>query len=179
MPTLPALFAAFLPVLTDSLPDVSGFSLSDTAVGQILNAPQAYIETASDLIAAYGVDGAITAEQVDTSIAFAQAKARSAALIVVMSADLNLDGTLTAQEMGRTKAAVSATARVKLERAFAKADGDGDERVSAPELTAFGLAAAEKALSATDITMTKLIMAFDDNHDENVTVAEVKAGLGF
>ena len=179
MPTIPALFAALLPILADTLPDVTAFSLSDTAVGQIMDDPTHYLNDMTDLIAAYGADGAITAEQVDTSIALQQAKARSSAMALLIAGDLNCDDVLTGDELRRSKAAVSASARVKVQRAFGAADADGDGQVSGRELTAFGMSVANKAVSPTAITMTKLVMAFDDDTNGQVTLAEMRAGLAF
>lgn len=57
MLTLTAVLAAFLPMMADTLPDISAPSLSDAAVGQILNASQTYLGTAKNLIATDGLDG--------------------------------------------------------------------------------------------------------------------------
>jgi len=179
MPALPALIAVFLPVAADTLPQPAAFTIPETAVRQVMDDPQKYFDDMTDLIAAYGVDGAITAEQVDTSIAFEQAKARSYVMSVLADGDLNLDGVLTGDELRRTKAAISASARARLVRIFTQADADGDGKVSASEAAAFGLLAADKAVSATEIKTTKLVMAFDANDDGRVTVKEVRAGLSF
>ena len=179
MPAFPALIAVFLPIAADTRPDLAAFTIPETAVRQVMDDPQRYFEDMTDLIAAYGVDGAITAEQVDTSIAFEQAKARSYVMSVLAGGDLNCDGVLTSDELRRTKAAVSASARAKLQRCFVQADVDGDGKVSASELAAYGQLAADKAVSPTEIKTTKLVMAFDANDDGKVTVDEVRKGLSF
>ncbi len=179
MPALPTLIVVLLPALTTPTPDLAAFTIPETAVRQVMDDPQKYFEDMTDLIAAYGVDGAITAEQVDTRIAFEQAKARSYVLSVLADGDLNLDGVLTGDELRRTKAAISASARARLVRIFSQADADGDDNVSASESTAFGLQAADKAVTPTEIKTIKLVMAFDTNEDGKVTVNEVRAGLSF
>ncbi len=179
MPTLTALVTVILPLVAGPLPDIAAFTIPETAVRQVMDDPQRYFEDMTDLIAAYGVDGAITAEQVDTSIAFEQAKARSYVMSVLAGGDLNCDGVLTSDELRRTKAAVSASARARLQRSFVQADVDGDGQVAAPEMTAYGQLAADKAVSPTEIKTTKLVMAFDANDDGKVTVEEVRVGLSF
>jgi len=179
MPALAALLAALLPIATSTLPTPAAFTVPETAVRQVMDDPQKYFEDMTDLIAGYGADGAITAEQVDTSIAFEQAKARSYVMSVLAGGDLNCDGILTGEELRRTKEAISASARARLVRLFSQADTDGDGKVSANELTAFGLIAADKAVTPTEIKTTKLVMAFDANEDGKVTVEEVREGLSF
>ena len=179
MPILPALIAAFLPIAADTLPDRAAFTIPETAVRQVMDDPQKYFEDMTDLIAGYGADGAITAEQVDTSITFEQAKARSYVMSVLAGGDLNCDGILTGEELRRTKEAISASARARLVRLFSQADTDGDGKVSANELTAFGLIAADKAVTPTEIKTIKLVMAFDANEDGKVTVEEVRERLSF
>ena len=179
MPTLTALVTVILPLVAGPLPDMAAFTIPETAVRQVMDDPQKYYEDMTDLIAAYGVDGAITAEQVDTSIAFEQAKARSYVMSVLAGGDLNCDGVLTSDELRRTKAAVSASARARLQRSFVQADVDGDGKVSANELAAYGQLAADKAVAPTEIKTTKLVMAFDANDDGKVTVEEVRVGLSF
>ena len=179
MPVLPALIAAFLPIAADTLPDRAAFTIPETAVRQVMDDPQKYFEEMTDLIAGYGADGAITAEQVDTSIAFEQAKARSYVMSVLAGGDLNCDGVLTGDELRRTKAALGASARARLQRIFVQADADGDGKVSASEVMDFGLIAADKAVTPTEIKTTKLMMAFDANEDGKVTVEEVREGLSF
>jgi len=179
MPALPTLIVVLLPALTTPKPDLAAFTIPETAVRQVMDDPQKYFEDMTDLIAAYGVDGAITAEHADTSIAFEQAKARSYVLSVLADGDLNLDGVLTGDELRRTKAAISASARARLVRIFTQADADGDGKVSASEAAAFGLLAADKAVSPTEIKTTKLVMAFDTNEDGKVTIKEVREGLSF
>ena len=179
MPALPTLIVVLLPALITPKPDLAAFTIPETAVRQVMYDPQKYFEDMTDLIAVYGVDGAITAEQVETSIAFEQAKARSYVLSVLADGDLNLDGVLTGDELRRTKAAISASARARLVRIFSQADADGDGKVSASESTAFGLQAADKAVTLTEIKTIKLVMAFDINEDGKVTVNEVREGLSF
>ena len=179
MPALPTLIAALLPAFTIPTADLVAFTIPETAVRQVMDDPQKYFEDMTDLIAAYGLDGAITAEQVDTSIALEQAKSRSYVMSVLADGDLNLDGVLTGDELRRTKAAISASARARLVRIFSQADADGDGKVSASEAAAFGLLAADKAVTLTEIKTIKLVMAFDTNEDGKVTVNEVREGLSF
>jgi Ca2+-binding EF-hand superfamily protein len=98
---------------------------------------------------------------------------------VLAGGDLNCDSVLTSDELRRTKAAVSASARAKQQRSFVQADVDGDGKVSASELAAYCQLAADKAVSLTEIKTTKLVMAFDANDDGKVTVDEVREGLSF
>ena len=179
MPALAALLFALLPISTGPLPTLAAFTIPETAVRQVMDDPQKYFEDMTDLIAAYGADGAITAEQVDTSIAFEQAKARSYVMSVLVAGELNYDGVLTGDELRRTKGALSASARARLQRIFVQADADGDGKVSAGEVTDFGLIAADKAVTLTEIKTTKLVIAFDANEDGKVTVEEVRLGLSF
>lgn len=172
MRLIPILLAAVLPLAAQAAPQ-----LPDTLLQAIKADPAAYLQRVSGLIASYGTEGAITAEQVDTSMALARAKARTMALLPLMRADLDGDGTLSREELGLAQAAVGASARARMERAFAAADADGSGMVTGDELQAYGALAALAAFSPAQMSRLKVLIGFDADGDGKVTLDEVRAGL--
>jgi hypothetical protein len=151
--------------------------LPDTLLKSIKADPSGYLESVATMIASYGAADGITEVQVDTSLALLRAKARSGAIMPLIGADLDADGTVTRDEVMVAEAAASAAARGRLERAFQAADADGNAMVTPAELTDFGMGAAMAALSPAEMARIKVLMGFDADGDGKVTVNEVRAGL--
>ena len=102
---------------------------------------------------------------------------RAAALRKLLPADLDFDGAIDRDEMTKVAAAASATVRGRFWQMHAAADADGDGRVTADELSAWGLAQAMQRVSAADEAETLAVLSFDADKDGWVSLAEVRAGL--
>ncbi len=172
MRLIPCLVALLVPLAAQATP-----LLPDTLLKSIKADPASYLERVSILIASYGSGDGITEEEVAASMALVRAKARVAAVLPLMGADLDADGTVTREESAVAEASVSAAARARIEKAFLKADGNGDATVSAEELADLGAEAAMAAYSPAEMAGIKVLMGFDADADGRVTLAEVREGL--
>lgn len=172
MRLIPMLFACVLPFAVHASP-----LLPDTLMKSIKADPVGYLDSVTVLIASYGAADGITEAQVDTSLALVRAKARSLAIMPLIGADLDADGTVTRDEVAMTEAAASAAARGRLEKAFVGADADANAMVTPVELTDFGLMSAIAAFSPAEMARIKVLMGFDADGDGKVTVNEVRSGL--
>lgn len=172
MRLIPMLFACMLPFAAQASP-----VLPDMLLKSIKADPDGYLDGVMVLIAAYGAADGITEDQVGISLALVRAKARSSAILPLIGADLDADGTVTRSEVVVAEGAASASARGKLEKAFRGADADGDALVTPVEMTDFGLAAALAAYSPAQMARVKVLMGFDADGDGKVTVHEVRTGL--
>jgi hypothetical protein len=137
--------------------------------------PGAVIRQAEDIILGHGTAGAIDLDGIRQMIAIDRAAARARLLSQLLSADLDADGTVTAQEAQATAAARSADARGRLLALVAAADADGDTRLTLPELRAAAEAQALRAVSAAREARLIDLMAMDQNGDGALTLAEVRA----
>ncbi len=172
MRLIPMLFACALPLAAQASP-----VLPETLLKSVKADPAGYLESVTMLIAAYGAADGITQEQVGTSLALVRAKARTAAIVPLIGADLDADGTVTREEVVVAEDAASASGRGKLEKAFLAADVDGNAMVTPVELTDFGMAAALAAYSPAAMARVKVLMGFDADGDGKVTLNEVRMGL--
>lgn len=169
---LPVILACALPFAAAAQP-----LLPQPLLKSIKADPGAYVASVAELIAAYGAADGITEDQVATSIALIRAKARAGAMMPLISADLDGDGTVLRAEMVAAEGAASATGRARLERVFVNADADGDGAVSAEELSNAGASAAMAAFSPARMAGLKVLMGFDADGNGVVSVSEVRAGL--
>ena len=172
MRLIPMLFACVLPFAAQASP-----VLPDTLLRSIKADPASYLDSVTLLIASYGGADGISQEQVDTSLALVRAKARTAAIVPLIGADLDADGTVTREEVVVAEDAASASGRGKLERAFQAADVDGNAMVTPVELTDYGMAASMAAYSPAAMAKVKVLMGFDADGDGKVTLNEVRMGL--
>lgn len=177
MRLIPTLFACILPVVGLAAPAGASPVLPDTLLQSIKADPANYLEKVAALIAAFGEADGITQEQVATSMALVRANVRVAATLPLLGADLDGDGSVTRDEIGLTKSAASARARIKLDKAFVLADADRDTVVTPQELADFGALAALAAYSPAAMAEVKVLMGFDGDGDGKVTLVEVRAGL--
>ncbi len=172
MRLITTLFACILPLATQASP-----VLPDQLTRSIKADPASYLQTVSGLIAAYGAQDGITEEQLATGMALVRAKARATALMPLLGADLDGDGTVLREEILAAEAAASAGTRSKLDRAFLSADADGDGMVSPQEAADYGAAAALAVYSPARMAGLKVLMGLDADGDGKVTLAEVRGGL--
>ncbi|MGV8985002.1 MAG: EF-hand domain-containing protein [Cypionkella sp.] len=172
MRLIPIVLACLLPLAAQASP-----LLPETLLKTIKADPTSYLDSVAGLIASYGGADGITEEQVAGSVALVRAKARVSAIVGLIGADLDGDGTVTREEITLTEAAASAAARRKLEKVFVAADVDGDATVSVEELSDFGAMAAMSAISPAQMAQTKVLMGFDADGDGKVTLNEVREGL--
>ncbi len=182
MRLIPTLIARILPLVgllaaVAAAPVAASPVLPDTLLRMIKADPASYLDTVAALIASYGAEDGLTAEQVDTSIALVRAKARATAMMPLVAADLDGDGTLTREEVVLAKSAASASGRSKLGKAFVLADVDGNAVVTPDELADFGAMAAMKTYSPARMAEIKVLLGFDADGDGKVTLVEVRAGL--
>ena len=172
MRLIPTLLACILPLAVQASP-----LLPDQLMKAIKADPASYLQTVSGLIAAYGAQDGITEDQLGTGMALVRAKARAAAMLPLMAADLDADGTVLREEMLSAEAAASAGTRARLDRAFLTADANGDGTVTVEEVSDYGAAAAMAAFSPARMAAFKVLIGFDADGDGKVTLVEVRAGL--
>lgn len=172
MRLIPILFILALPFAAQAAP-----SLPATLLKSIKADPSSYLDSVAALIASYGAADGITEEQVATSMALVRAKARTAAEVPLMRADLDGDGTVSRAEIVVVQSAASAATRGKLEKIFIAADTNGDAVVSLEERTELGALAAMAAYSPAQMAEMKVLMGFDGDADGKVTVNEVRQAL--
>ncbi len=172
MRLIPLLFACVLPLAAQASP-----LLPDALLKSVKANPAGYLKTVTVLIASYGAADGITDEQVNTAMALVRAKARTGAMVPLIAADLDADGTVTRDEVMVAEGAANASGRGKLEKVFLAADADGNAMVTPVELTDFGLTAALAAYSPAAMARVKVLMGFDADGDGKVTLNEVRTAL--
>lgn len=172
MRLIPIVLALLLPLAAQASP-----LLPEPLIKAIKADPVQYLDHTAGLIAAFGSGDGITGEQVDMSLALLRAKARAAAILPLLMADLDGDGVIGRGEVTVAEAALASAARGRLEAVFQKADADGNAEVSGAELADLGEAAALAAISPSQLAQAKILMGFDADGDGRVTLAEVRQGL--
>jgi hypothetical protein len=111
------------------------------------------------------------------SLALLRAKARAAAILPLLMADLDGDGVINREEVTVAEDALASAGRSRLEAVFEKADADGNAVISTAELADLGEAAAQAAISPSRMAQAKILMGFDADGDGKVTLTEVRQGL--
>lgn len=172
MRLIPILFSCILPLAAAANP-----VLPDQLVKSIKADPARYMDSVAGLIAAYGSDEGITEEQLGTGMALVRAKARTLAVLPLLGADLDADGTVVRAEILAAEAAAGTSARSRMEQAFVKADADANGMVTPQELTDYSAAAAMAAYSPAKMAAMTVLMGFDVDGDGKVTLNEVREGL--
>jgi Ca2+-binding EF-hand superfamily protein len=150
-------------------------ALSERLAKRLRDNPERFVETATGLILGHGTGGGIDAAGVNRFIAVERAAARATALRRYLAADLDDDGTVTADEAAVLVALAAARQRGRLHQAFQRADADGNGRVTPAELRSAGGVAAEAALPEVEAVQWRSLLALDDDGDGRLTLAEVKA----
>lgn len=172
MRLIPIVLAFVLPFAAQAAP-----LLPEALIQTIKADPARYLDRTASLIAAYGAGDGITEDQVNTSLALVRARARAAAIVPLLMADLDGDGAVTRAEVTGAEATLASAARDRLEAVFVTADADGDAVVSAAERADLGEVAALAALTPSAMAQAKILMGFDADGDGKVTLAEVRQGL--
>ena len=139
--------------------------------------PDRFLSRVGDLIAGFGVSGALRPDGIETYVALTRAGARASALRRFLAMDLDADGTIGRAELDTSQRAASAATRGRMERQFTAADVDGDRQVDADELAAAGQAAGLRALAEAEADMLRALMRLDADGDGALALAEVEAAL--
>lgn len=137
--------------------------------------PSYVVRQAEEIILGHGSGGAIRRDAILRMVAIDRAAARARLLSQLLSADLDGDGTVTADEAQATAAARSASARGRLLAQVAAADADGNARLTPAEVRAAAEAQARRAVSAAREARLIDLMAMDADGDGALTLAEVRA----
>ncbi len=130
-----------------------------------------------DLVAGFGGSEGLTGQGIEEHIALERSGARASALRRLLALDLDADGSVTRAELLVTQRAASATGRGRLERHFAAADADGDDRLTPDEIAAAGLAAGLTGLREAEAALLRAALRLDGNGDGALTAEEVRTGL--
>jgi hypothetical protein len=125
MRLIPILLACVLPLAAGASP-----LLPDALIKAIKADPAGYLDHTAGLIAAFGAGDGITEDQVDMSLALLRAKARAAAILPLLMADLDGDGVINREEVTVAEDALASAGRSRLEAVFEKADADGNAVIS-------------------------------------------------
>lgn len=179
MRALTLVFAFFATPATaqDSAVDTALASLPAPVADRITADPTRFATRAMDMIYAHGSAGGLSAADVDSALALDRAFLRARTLRPMQEADLDFDGSITADEIAARAAVLGASGRARLMRAHTAADSDGDGSVSATELRAGAEAAAQSGVSDRDVADARAILAFDLDGDGRTAPAEIAATL--
>lgn len=145
---------------------------------QIERDAEGVLEDVSVIILGYGTGGAMDCAALENLVALERADARALGFRRLQGADLDGDGAIAGAEMRAKAAASSAAARGRLMVYFAKADGDGDDLVSAPELQTYANAVALSFFSPRKEAQLYALMGLDADGDGRVTLDEARAAIG-
>ncbi|MGB3317124.1 MAG: hypothetical protein WBB85_22280 [Albidovulum sp.] len=152
-------------------------ALPERVLDRIRKRPASYIEVAAEAILSFGAGGGIGMAGIEESILAERAKVWAREMERFLRADLNNDGRMTAQEVDGLIRRTYQGWRGKLKVAQGTADADGDGLISADELVAYASAAAYAAVGEDEALDRMALMAFDLDHDGQVTLAEVMDGV--
>ena len=139
--------------------------------------PAWFVDVMTDVVAGYGGDDGLSADEVDEYVALERAAARASALRQFLAMDLDNDGALTRPELAISQRATSARQRGILQRRFDAADRDQDGRLSPTELRADAEAAGLRAMTEPEAAALRATLVFDADGDARLSIAEVKAAL--
>jgi len=151
--------------------------LPDPMLKRIKAAPDRFLDLAALLIHGFGSGGRIDPAGVERSIALDRAGARAQALRRLLAADLDGNGAVDLDEISVAAGAASATNRARLITTHARADADSDGVASAAELVAHAGAESLRQVSEAKATLSRAVLACDQDGDGAVTMAEVKRAL--
>ncbi len=157
-----------------AMPSTMPIGLSEKMFKRMQSSPDAFVEDAAALIYGYGTDAGIAAAGIDLAIAADRAAARGRTMGRMMQADLDGDGTATADEIGVLVQATSAKGRGRVALSFQTADADNDGTVSLVEMQAQATIAGETAVSPGKVAALRGMMALDTDGDGLLTMAEVR-----
>ncbi|AZL60438.1 hypothetical protein EI545_17375 [Tabrizicola piscis] len=139
--------------------------------------PARFQAMAEDVIAGYGGPSGLTPAGIEDHVALERAAARASAMRRFLAMDLNNDGAVERAELAVILRAASATSRGRLERQFAAADSDRDDRVSASEIRAEGQAAALRALTEAEAAILRALMTLDADKDGALRADEFRMAV--
>ncbi|NUB43340.1 hypothetical protein GEU84_003000 [Fertoebacter nigrum] len=149
-------------------------TLSERLAKRLRDNPERFVETVTGLILGHGTGGGIDAAGIDRFIAVERAAARASALRRLLAADLDDDGTVTAEESAVIVALAAARQRGRLHLGFQRADADGNGRITPSELRRTAQAAAEAALPEAEAAQWRSLLALDADSNGSLTLSEVR-----
>jgi Ca2+-binding EF-hand superfamily protein len=147
--------------------------LPQSTVARIQSGPERYAERTAEIIAGYGGADGIDANGIARYIAVTRAEARARRMGEMLAADLDNDGTITADEVASLAPLLDARQRGRLTQAHRRGDGDSDGVLTAAELQAVGEAAARRRIGAQAATALQALMAFDLDANGSVSTTEL------
>lgn len=148
-------------------------SVAPALAKRLLRDADDVVEDAMTLILGYGTDGGIDAAGLQRALDVDRAAARANVIRRLVEADLDADGTVTADEAGIIADAAAARIRGRIMLGHAAADADGDGRVTPDEARARAEAVAQEAVSAADAARALSLMGLDLDGDGRLTLTEL------
>jgi hypothetical protein len=140
---------------------------------RIQTSPETYLDRAATIIAGYGGTGGIDAAGIDRYIAVARAEGRALRIGDLLTADLDNDGAVTADEVETLAPLLDARKRGRLMRSYAQGDADSDGVMTAGELQAVGERAGMRRMSEAAAAALQALLAFDLDGNGLVSSAEL------
>lgn len=137
----------------------------------------AFLEAAATALNWFGDSRGLNAAAIDDFIAAERAARRADVMQVLLAADLNADGAVSAAEVARLAPGLSPHARGRLIARQAQADRDGDATVDSAELQGFARFEAIRLVPDKRAEDLRLILLFDADGDGWVSFAEVKTAV--
>ncbi len=148
-------------------------TLPDKTLKKLTEAPDRFIEDATNLILGFGRDEAIGAQGLQNAIDIQRAGTRASVLRRLLAADLNGDAIVTAAEVRVLVPTRSAGQRARLYLDFKAADTNGDQAVSWGEMRAFAQTRALASISGIQADVLRDFLSFDLDGDGRVHVDEI------
>ena len=161
-------------------PNVAGMieASQEAMVKKLRAAPDAFLRDAAKLIYGYGAGDGIDKAGINTFIAMERAGVRARAMAAYLSADIDNDGEIVADELEMMARAMAAPKRGALWVGFGKGDADRSLSLSQAELRSFAQNVAIAEISEDDALRLQGLMAFDLDGNGIVTMPEVTNGVG-
>ncbi|MEH7829739.1 hypothetical protein [Gemmobacter denitrificans] len=159
-----------------------GFALADpdlpaSVKARILKAPDRWLAEMTRLVAGFGGPAGLTSEGIDRHVAVERAAARANALRDLLSADLDGDGAVSAEEGQEMNLVLSARGRGAWALRQAAADQDGNGTLVGAEIVGFAQAQALDRFSDRRADGLRAVLAFDADGDGAVSIAELLKGV--
>ncbi len=157
-------------------PAAAGPVLSPEMAERIRAQPDRFLETGAALIFGFGAEGRFDAAAGRQVLALDRARLRQRELRLLLLADLDDDGAVTAAELAVLMRAEGAGPRGRLALAFARGDADGDGVVGPAELMAEARRVADLESRAM-AEMVAAVLACDLDGDGSLDLAELRRAV--